>query len=367
MRLRGISVKAALGCNQLRNLDIDVANKNGVGSWTLRRLINLSLFIALLAPVYAMSESPLSFRERLQPVPRNSGFKMEGYQVWGGSLIKVDSTYHLFASRWVKGSDFPEGYRQHSEIVRAVSQDLLGPYEFQEVVIGERERSYWDSNMAHNPTIHKIGSSYVLFYIGSDFATLDPNKKQLYRSIGYANADSIEGPWRRSPKPVINEESNNPAVLVEEDGSVKLMFRDAPLRVIMATAPSYEGPYIIQNENVWPECKLEDFYLFKYRNEYHCICEDNVGKVSGHVRWGVRLCSKNGVRDWEKYEPAVVYDHDIKLDDGTVLHCIRRERPQLYIEGGAITCLLTGVYDGENSWCQPVRVSPPYALKNSGY
>ena len=324
-----------------------------------RILITLILFTALFNLNCSVNKTKISFIERLQPVPQDSAFKMEGYWVWGGSLIKVNSTYHLFASRWPKGNEFPENYRQQSEIVRATSKTILGPYEFQEVVIGERDSSYWDSNMAHNPTIHKIGDTYVLFYIGSDFTTLHPNKKYLYRCVGYATATSINGPWKRSEKPIINQESNNPAVYVEKNGNIKLMFRDAPLRVILATAPSYEGPYYIDNENVWPDCKLEDFYLFKYGNQYHCICEDTVGGVSGHVRWGIRLFSDNGITDWQKYEPTVVYDHDIKYDDGSILHCVRRERPQLYIENGKIACLLTGVYDGTDSWCQPVKVFPP--------
>jgi hypothetical protein len=48
-----------------------------------------------------------------------SGFKMEGYWVWCGSVIRVDSLYHLFASRWPKTGPFPEGYKTNSEIVRA--------------------------------------------------------------------------------------------------------------------------------------------------------------------------------------------------------------------------------------------------------
>jgi len=323
-------------------------------------LIALFLFTALFNLNCSVNKSKILFIERLQPIPQDSGFKMEGYWVWGGSLIKVNSTYHLFASRWPKGNEFPENYRQESEIVRATSKTVLGPYGFQEVVIGERDRSYWDSNMAHNPTIHKIGDTYVLFYIGSDFTTLHPNEKHLYRSVGYATATSINGPWHRSEKPIINQESNNPAVYVEGNGNIKLMFRDAALRVILATAPSYEGPYSIDNNNVWPDSKLEDFFLFKYDNQYHCICEDNVGGVSGHVRWGIRLFSDNGITDWEKYEPTVVYNHNIKYDDGSILHCVRRERPQLYIENEKIACLLTGVYDGTDSWCQPVKVCPPY-------
>lgn len=317
------------------------------------------ILISWLADCVA-SKPELSFKARLQSVPKKSGFKMAGYWVWGGSVIKEGATYHLFASRWPKGAPFAEDYRRHSEIVRATSASLVGPYEFQEVVIGERDSSYWDSNMAHNPTIHQIGDTYVLFYIGSDFTTLQPGGVNLYRSVGYATAKAITGPWERCEQPIIDMESNNPAVYVEKDGAVKLMFRDAALRVYLATAPSFAGPYTIRNDNVWPDCRLEDFYLFKHAGQYRCICEDNVGKVSGQVRWGVQLFSENGIDNWQVLQPAVVYDHDILYDDGAVLHCVRRERPQLYIENGAVKGLLTGVYDGAESWCQPVPVDPPY-------
>jgi hypothetical protein len=237
-------------------------------SFLLSTMLHVLLFMELIIHFCNCSgnhiENPLI--ERLQPVSHESGFKMEGYWVWGGSPIKINSTYHLFASRWPKGNKFPRDYRQHSEIVRATSNNILGPYKFQEVIIGERDSSYWDSNMAHNPSIHKIDNKYVLFYIGSDFTTMHSNKEHLYRSIGYATAQSIAGPWKRSDKPIINHESNNPAVYVERNGNIKLMFRDADLRVFLATASSYKGPYTIENDNVWPNCKLEDFYLFKHMN-----------------------------------------------------------------------------------------------------
>jgi hypothetical protein len=290
-----------------------------------------------------------------EKVPVESGFRMDGYWVWGGSMIRVDSTYHLFASRWVKKMDFPREYRFDSEIVRATSASPAGPFRFEELVIGERDSAYWDANMAHNPTIHKIGDEYVLFYIGSDFTTYRGNTGNLLRRVGYASAKSIEGPWKRSDEPVIPQESNNPAVLME-DSRVLLLFRDASLRVYMAASDHYKGPFEIVNDNVWPECKLEDFYLFKANDQYHFVCEDNAGAVSGHERWGVLLCSDNGVNAWKGHDPVVVYDHDIAYDDGRTLHCVRRERPQLLIEEGKITHLITGVYDGTNSWCQPIAL-----------
>jgi len=304
--------------------------------------------------------------ERFLPVPARSGFRMEGYWVWCGSPIKVGDEYHLFAARWPKQSKFPDGYREASEIVRAVARDPLGPYAFQEVVIGERDRRYWDSNMAHNPTIHRIGDEFVLFYIGSDFTTLRTNTKYLLRQIGYARAPTIRGPWTRSDRPLIAEESNNPAVCVEADGAVKLMYRDADLRVIVATAPAYSGPYQTRNPDVWRRDRIEDFYVFRRGGRYFAVCEDNVGGLTGHERWGALLVSPDGIDRWQPSVPPEVYDHAIALQSGDTLRCVRRERPQFLIENGRITHLFTAVYDGKDSWNQPVALAHPVDLRTSG-
>lgn len=194
--------------------------------------------------------------------PINSGFKMEDFWIWCGSMIKVDSTYHLFASGWPKIKPFPEGYRTDSEIVRATSDSPFGPFKFEEVIIGERDSSYWDANMAHNPAIHKIGDKNVLFYIGSDFFTYQEGSNSFLRRIGYARAKTIYGPGLRCDTPLINSESNNPAILQDRD-RVILMYRDTDLRIYIAEADSYNGPFRNVNNNVWPYRKLEDFYLFK--------------------------------------------------------------------------------------------------------
>jgi len=320
-------------------------------------------FIAVILSVFLFSVSGFSQKIEfdIEPVPKASGFKMEGYWVWCGSMIKVKSTYHLFAARWKKKGDFPEGYRQNSEIVRATSTSPLGPFKFEEVVIGERDSIFWDSNMAHNPTIHKIGNEYVLFYIGSDFTTNQKNSKSLSRRVGYAKSKKITGPWIRSDQPVIPEESNNPAIL--QDGKkIKLIYRDTELRVFMAEADHYKGPYVVVNENVWPEAKIEDFYLFKAQNQYHIVCEDNVGSVSGHVRWGVHLVSDDGIAGWKRHDPVVVYDHNLTYDDGDVLHCVRRERPQLIIKKGQIIGLITSIYDGKETWSQPLLLKKPIKM-----
>ena len=137
------------------------------------------------------------------------------------------------------------------------------------------------------------------------------------------------------------------------------MYRDSKLRVMIAQAATYEGPYTIENENVWPSCPLEDFYLYKASNKYHLICEDNVGCVSGHERWGIHLISNNGLTGWQKCTSLIVYNHDIELNNNQIFQCTRRERVQLIIENKLITHIITAVYDGNNSWSQPVRLKHP--------
>ena len=311
--------------------------------------------MALCLPVQTAGADSISLAGRLGAVPKASGFAMDGYFVWCGSVIKVGNEYHMFASRWPAASKFPEGYRENSEIVRAVAPRAAGPYVFKEVVIGKRDAGKWDSGMAHNPAIYKTGGTFVLYYIGSGVGS-------RHRQIGVATAKSIGGPWTRRDQPLdlgIAADANNPAALFEPDGSVKLFWRTVDLRVVISTARSLEGPYTAANSNVWPSARLEDFFFFKLGGEYNVVCEDNAGKVTGHERWGAHLVSPDGVNNWKPSPAPIAYDHRIRWKEGGELVATRRERPWLLIEDGKLTWLFTGVYDGERTWNQPVPIVPP--------
>jgi hypothetical protein len=296
--------------------------------------------------------------DRIGPVAKNSGFHMPGYFVWCGSAIKVGDTYHLFASRWPESTKFPEGYREHSEIVRATASKPEGPYVFQEVVIGRRESGKWDSGMAHNPAIYKVGDTFVLYYIGSPLGS-------HRRQVGYASAPAITGPWTRLDAPLdlgIKSDANNPAACFERDGSVKLLWRNGYQRLYISAASSYRGPYTLTNDNAFPSAKLEDFSFFKAGGKYHIISEDNAGKVTGHSRWGADICSPDGISNWVAAPTPSVYDHTIRWTDGTKLDASRRERPWLLIENGQATALFTAIWDGTNTWNQAVPIIPTLAV-----
>jgi hypothetical protein len=318
-----------------------------------------ALIVALLASWPARAAEPLALAPRMDAVARGSGFAMEGWFVWCGAVIKAEGAYHLFASRWPEATKFPEGYRTHSEIVRAVAPRPEGPYVFQEVVIGRRAAGKWDSGMAHNPVIYETAGTYVLFYNASDVGS-------RHRQIGFATARAITGPWQRQDRPLdlgLASDANNPSAWFERDGSVKLVWRTADLRVCVSTARHFGGPYTLANGNAWPGARLEDFFLFRHGGRYHLICEDNAGRVTGHERWGAHLVSPDGVSGWQPWSEPVAYDHTIRWTDGGHFEPRRRERPWLLIEGGAITHLFTAVYDGTRTWNQPVPLSPPLALE----
>ena len=213
--------------------------------------------------------------------------------------------------------------------------------------------------MAHNPSIYKVGDTFVLYYIGSDVGS-------SFRQIGIATARPVVGPWTRRDQPLdlgLAGDANNPAAWFEPDGSVKLVWRTANLRVCESVAKSFEGSYTVVNSNLWPVAKVEDFFLFKKGDAYHLICEDNAGNLTGHDRkWGGHLVSDDGTNRWRRAGQPIAYDDAIRWNDGTEFKPVRRERPWLLIEDGKITYLFTAVFDGKQTWNQPARLATPINL-----
>ena len=94
-----------------------------------------ALALPIAAPV-ARAAASGGFINRLQPAPPDGGFSMKGYWVWGGSVMRgEDGKYHMFATRWPTSLRFEQHRLTNSEIVRAVSDKAVGPYEFAEVVL----------------------------------------------------------------------------------------------------------------------------------------------------------------------------------------------------------------------------------------
>lgn len=313
-----------------------------------------------------------SFFTRLLPAPVGGGFAMDGYWVWCGSVIKAeDGRYHIFASRWPKSLPFWAGYTVASEIVRAVADTPVGPYVFQEVVLPARGPDFWDGRMTHNPTIHRFGDTYLLFYIGSTYDGTVPSPGELVQKrsiahdswsricIGLATSTSIYGPWLRRDRPILAQSHDswetgivaNPAPCVHEDGSVLLIYRTSAggrLALGVARAERFDGPY---RRCAGPVCVfnaadcLEDPFIWRSGDHYEMLAKDMLGGLSGEKHAGVHALSDDG-ENWRLAPSPRAYSRAVLWSDGssTVLGCL--ERPQLLIEDGLPTHLFLAAADG---------------------
>ena len=297
---------------------------------------------------------PAPFSSRLLPLRPGTGFRMDGYFIWCGSVIYAEGAYHIFASRWEEKLTFPSGYMVGSEIVHGVADGPEGPFTYAETVIGQRGGDRWDSQFAHNPQIVKCGDVYVLYYIGA------VRTETKSRRIGYAFAESVGGPWVRSDAPIDlgRPDCNNPAAWVEDDGSVLLAFRYGNQRIGVARAPRYDGAYTVINEDILPGVIAEDPFLWKDKaaGRYRMLVEDGRGTLTGGVKFGALLESEDG-KNWKPEDPVLGYDHTLRYADGTVIQAERRERPQLLLNGSVIpTHLYTGVLYQGRTWNAVQRI-----------
>jgi len=140
-------------------------------------------------------EPESDFCKRLKPVGRI--LEDPDHNVWGCSPIYgPDGRVHVFYSRW-KNEAKHQGWITCCEITHAVADSPEGPYEFCDVAVKGRGGDWWDAMTCHNPTIHKVGEKYVLFYMGTSDGTV------YTKRVGMAVSDSLYGPWERTSEPIV--------------------------------------------------------------------------------------------------------------------------------------------------------------------
>ena len=325
------------------------------------------------------------FYDRLQPAVRGGGFQMDDYWVWCGSAVRgEDNRYHLFASRWPKALAFHPHWLSNSEIVRAVADRPEGPYQFEERVLAPRDARFWDGRMTHNPTIHRHGDKFLLFYIGLTFDGPAPtpatplvhgSERMVWmrgrQRIGLAVADSVRGPWRRPDQPLLDVAPagawdsylvSNPAPCVRPDGSVLLVYKGtggpkARLNMGVAGADHYAGPYRRLSPNPifdLQKTHVEDGYCWHERGRYWMVMKDMTGDLCGEKHAGILVSSREGVR-WEIAQPPLAYSRTLRWDDGTTTTQGQLERPQLLMENGTPTHLFFATGDGPGGFDRMTR------------
>jgi hypothetical protein len=270
---------------------------------------------------YDDDESP--FAKHLKPVGRV--LEMEGYYVWCNSPIEgEDGKIHLFFSRWnaKKGMG---GWINGSEIAHAVADSPEGPFQYVETVFSPRA-GYFDATTCHNPLIKKIDNRYCLFYMGNS------NGKTNTKRIGLAFSDSLNGPWQRPGKPLLEAGvegawddhcTTNPAFIKHPNGQYWLYYKSwntkdyetstDPLikgnrKYGLAVADKLEGPYIKYTGNPVIDfsyrgnnCQFEDAFVWMEKRQFKMIARD-MGFFNHED--GIIMSSKNGLK-WEL--PQIAY------------------------------------------------------------
>jgi hypothetical protein len=294
---------------------------------------------------------------------------MEGYYVWCNSPIEADDgRVHLFFSRWdaKKGMG---GWLNGSEVAHAVADTPEGPYTFLETMLAPRP-GHWDATTCHNPLIKKIDDTYCLFYMGNS------NAKTNTKRIGLATAPSLNGPWKRIDRPLLEPGetgawddhcTTNPAVVKHPDGRYWLYYKSwntkdyetatGPIRgnrkYGLAIADNLEGPYrkyagnpVIDFSQKDNNRQFEDAFVWMEKDRFKMIARD-MGVFSHEA--GILMESKDGIR-WT--EPKIAYYGAEKYiqQPPAPAHLKkygRFERPQILFKDGKPAYLFTTSQGGK--------------------
>lgn len=325
----------------------------------INRCLYITIFIVFsFQGISQERKDELYFSDFIQPIKEQNIFKTEGYYNWCPSIIKErDGKYHLFYSRWKKEYTF-SGWLTHSEVAHAVSDSPYGPWQYKETVLTGRGKGHWDAVTAHNPKIKYFNGKYFLYYISTNMSEKQYSEKDLSeiaragskhpnwwpdlranQRTGVAVSTSINGPWARMDKPLIEPSGPietitvNPAITQGKDGRYYLIVKgDKPneTRFIrnqaIAISNSPEGPFEMQQKPVIDYLDTEDISIWydKKRDYYYAIfhsTEDFIGLVS----------SDDGI-NWRKALNYIIMPKIIHLKGNRLLKPDRLERPFIYVE-----------------------------------
>jgi alpha-L-fucosidase len=340
------------------------------------KLLKILTLLSLL-PLLAMSQNKsdqLFFKDRLQTLSEDNVFKTEGYYNWCSSIIKGDDgKYHLFYSRWKKDYKFT-GWLTHSEVAHAISKYPYGPWKYKETVMTGRGKGHWDAITVHNPKIKYFEGKYYLYYCSTNLGDKEyteqdlivtahagythPNWKILRpnQRTGVAVSNSINGPWERMDKPLIEPSGPittltvNPAITQDKNGKYYLIVKgDKPneTRFIrnqaIAISDSPTGPFQMQPNPVIDYLDTEDMSMwYDTKRDYF------YGVFHAHTFIGM-VSSPDGI-NWKKASEYVLAPKKLTMTDGTFLEPDRLERPFIFCEKDEPQVLSLAVKKGDESY-----------------
>jgi hypothetical protein len=348
--------------------------KQSVWTGSALLLSGLNLFAASADEKYNPGDIS-DFCRRLKPLGRI--LELEDYFVWGTSpIVAPDGKIHVFFSRW-DAKKRMGGWINGSEIAHAVADKPEGPYYNIETILAPRGEGFFDGTTCHNPHIQLVDNKYCLFYIGNS------NKKTDTKRIAMATADSLNGPWERPGKPLLevgesgswdDHCTSNPAFLRHPNGQYWLYYKswnteeyNHPVNPAirgnrkygLAIADKLEGPYrkyannpIIDYSKFGNNRQLEDGNVFMEDGRFFMLARD-MGRFDHEV--GIILESADGIHWSEPKISYFGYSHYMEQPPAPphLSKYGRFERPQILLHNGKPTHLFVASQGGKQMTSSP--------------
>ncbi|WP_158967521.1 glycoside hydrolase family protein [Paraglaciecola sp. L3A3] len=303
----------------------------------------------------------MDMNQLLLPVPSHAKFIDPDYYIWGASMVEDDQgQYHLFYSRWPKAYGH-NAWLTHSEIAHAVADSPTGPYKHLDVALPARGQEYWDGLDTHNPTVHKFGDKYYLYYMGNTGdGKISKGFNWSHRNnqrIGVAVANHPNGPWKRSDKPLIDISSNkdahdalmvsNPSIAQRADGKFVLVYKavgkqkalpgGGPVVHLVALSDNPDKDFVKQANPVFTKpgeaFPAEDPYIWSQDSQLWAIVKDMHGAFSEVGQSLVLFESTDGL-DWHVATNPLVSKLQINWRATGIHKVAHLERPQLWLKDG---------------------------------
>jgi hypothetical protein len=335
---------------------------------------------------------------------------MDGYFVWGGSVVKGrDNKFHMLFALWESGPElgtFVKTWVLESKIGYAVSDFPDRDFKFQKIVLQGRRyegnEDAWDAQMVHNPHIREFNGKYYLYYIGSkdpgvqaDDAraqNLDKRSRvQQSQCIGVIEfdnfADLLSGNFKRPEEPILRARTRvkpnnilngspvgtvakpdniivvNPSVDFNPVSKKYMLFFKGNLYEPgwkgahgVALGDSPMGPFVAKDEFIFDVrmddgsiASTEDPYVWysKKHKKFLAVVKDFSGRLTGQRKTLALLSSENGI-DWELTRFPLFMNRELTLSDGTIVKVDRLERPQLLLDKKGIPTVMYAASSIEN-------------------
>ena len=309
----------------------------------------------------------MDFNKRLGKITESSIFRMDGYFVWCGSVVKgKDGLYYLYFSFWDKDETFDSGWLTSSKIGYGVSDNPYGGFEFRGIALDGG--AGWDRDSVHNPAVIEYDGRYYMYYVGN-YGDGEYWSHRNNQRIGVAVADRSDGPWMQFDTPVIDVSEkgfdslmvSNPSVTPGKDGKLYMIYKavenngklpkGGAVVCGIAVADNPLGPFVKHTQPVLTnpenEWSVEDAFIWLEDGRYYVLAKDFQGYFTKTEKGDIALFTSENAFDWQVADYPLATRKELPFEAGN-LPVHRMERPQLFIEDGVPKALLCACMPKEN-------------------